>query len=1031
MHRNHLGQVILSLAIFMLFSTSVQSATLYQSDFEGLSQRPSEWKTAGSEANGLWEVRNGSLISGDGDVLGDARSYALLAASGSQSWKDYEISADVWMSQQNGAFGFVGRWQNELNHYEGSIEFNEGQRIARIIKVSGTVPGELPQKEILAQGSVANDGLAIPDMTSGSSSRDSHRLSLSFSGSTIVLSIDGTSLLSANDATIKSGTAGLLNWRNFAYFDNLKVESAEESVAIPVATPVSPPPAVRVTPRFTPAPRPTPQLQAEKLQTITRPVPESILQNMDLAELKQRLTKDEQAAYEQMSETDQLSLLRNIRTRMITSTGTGNAQMTAEIENLKKQLEQLTSTQKEIAENVSKRVLQDQEIADGILAIEALQNTLDHASALSKANELLQKYPGTPLLLDKKRSLERLVAGTYEGYDAELAKNESRYNTLVAQAQAQERDGNLEGAISSWTTIIGMSPSKDEWLTQANSSIGALSNKLTLKRSQQDEAIASIGQNKLIVFALVGISAIVLLVVLVVLVRFHKRARERDEQILTQVKDLTQPLVDMQAEIRQLTGTGMLALPNPEDLEPSMTPAVSAAEQIAIEDGPVVKKSRAEKKAEKKAQQEQRNAPDEGPISSAGIVGLDDIPADDELFNFNPGQEPSNLDLPLSEPASKDELESFAELSFPEATFTSAPSEVDLLDDLRFASAETMAPGSNAFEALAAEEFIKPGEEETIAAAPQSGDSALDISFSDLLSPNESPSAPVLTSDFDNQTVKMDSGLIDLDGDQAFNLDLNSQSSPDLEETVAAAGPTEENAIDLFPEDVSAESEVITTELKPEPIKLVSSALPARSSAASVASVAEKTAVLTPGIVFEQDFEEAQVGERPEYWTGDEKNNVMFHVVESHSRKVLRYFKNAGTDSVHFFCRFPNVGGVVSVEFDVCCPQKNKYLLGLYVERDGNYNQAVRTVIHCIDPSAASIRMQNEPVEYALGDWCHVRYVIDLHQGAIDGYVDGEQVLTQQTFVNKPSSINTLSIRDNHATTGELLIDNIKIEKLA
>jgi hypothetical protein len=187
------------------------------------------------------------------------------------------------------------------------------------------------------------------------------------------------------------------------------------------------------------------------------------------------------------------------------------------------------------------------------------------------------------------------------------------------------------------------------------------------------------------------------------------------------------------------------------------------------------------------------------------------------------------------------------------------------------------------------------------------------------------------------------------------------------------------------------------------------------------------------GLILEQDFEDQEAGQAPAHWTGLAKECAVFEVCEATSKKgpgkCLRLAKSAGADSVHFSRRFPETSGVVTVEFDICCPEKNKYLLGLYLEKDGNYNQAVRTVVHCLDPSSASLRMQNEPTPYKMGDWRHVRYIVNLPEGLIDGFVDGDQILDQQVFVNKPPYLNTLSIRDNHATTGELLIDNIRIPR--
>jgi len=416
------------------------------------------------------------------------------------------------------------------------------------------------------------------------------------------------------------------------------------------------------------------------------------------------------------------------------------------------------------------------------------------------------------------------------------------------------------------------------------------------------------------------------------------------------------------------------------------------------------------------------------------MPGLVDQTPDDDLFAFDPLKDYPKPEEPQAEPeqpkspapaasAASDEADDpFQSLGFEEVNFGKSSED----DALGFSFGSSEEPTFKATPEPAEPTMPAAMEETVVTSAPERDEAPIDLGLDDLLASTPSQQ-PATTNDLDGETVKLDVTSTSSD-DQPFNLDLD-LGGDDLNEEVTQplSGPTEEFSIDLFPDD-AGESETAPVGAKPEPIPLVSSSSqPARESSPQH----KMSSIAMPGVVFDQDFEDIAVGARPAHWVGDEKQNVAFHVVENNGSKVLRYFKNAGTDSVHFYCRFPNVGGVVSVEFDACCPQKNKYLLGLYVERDGNYNQAVRTVIHCIDPAAASVRMQNEPVDYKLGEWVHVRYLIDLHQGVIDGFLDGEQVLAQQTFVNKPTSINTLSIRDNHATTGELLIDNIKIEKMA
>ncbi len=1045
--------VRLGLIVAVLISavSSSLGSVLFNTRFDGAAGRPPEWLVYNGTPDS-WTLFSGQLQSGNGDKIsvGDGRSYAVLGQPQSASWADYSISADVWMSQRNGTLGLVGRWQGTTQHYEGTIEVVENQRVARIERVASAAGKTLPERKVLAQKSALGD--EIPNLAGGTTARDGCRLTLAFSGDQISLLVNGKLLVKATDGQIKAGSAGVLNYQNYAYFDNVTVETGQATglaAVAPMATP---------SPRFTPAVMQTPAAAAP-YGTINRPIPNSVLQNIDEAELVQRLTKEERQYYDHLADQDKVTLLRNLRTRLTSAAGgPANAEMAAQIEALKKQMEQLTSAQQGTGS------AQDKAVSEALVSVEALQDQRNYTAALDKLNDLLKFYPGNAALLLKKRTLERLSAGSYDGYEEQLAKNETTVKRLQTQAANQEKEGSLESALMTWTTIIGMTPAKDEWMIQASARINALNKQIAAKAKERDNAISAlarssdnaikfIARSKWFVYSAIAISIGIGLIVMVALRRFSKRSKARDEEILTQVKDLTQPLVDMQAEIRQLTGTGMLALPG--DSGPRALPM--SAESVSA---PIVSKTASSAVVERHF--------DEEPTPLSGIDDLDfpeisqpaesivveqskpktpkpavqptPVPVEEKKTPVSVEFDPlamndsfDNLGFSANEPAEEADGESALDdlrmddynlggndLQGPDVALTAASggSSIDL-DSFSLQEGGSN-PGLNPKSQSAGAGLVEPrNAAPVIDLAIDNNNSSLDLGLTDFLAPEP---------EGDSQTLKLTSPALDVGADDQvnveydpmanlgaaddFKLELMDDSAPDS--VTAAAGQTARKTRDKGPEAIP----IITTQ-------------PGAAAAATASAPAIPRGPIGPGIVYEQSFEKEMVGEMPAAWAGDQKPNVMFHVAESNGRRVLRYFKNAGTDSVHFFCRFPNVGGVVSIEFDINCPQKNKYLLGLYIERDGNYNQAIRTVVHCLDPQAASIRMQNEPVEYKLGEWRRVKYVVDLNLGTIDGYIDREQILTQQTFVNKPSQINTLSIRDNHATTGELLIGNIRIEKLS
>ncbi len=54
---------------------------------------------------------------------------------------------------------------------------------------------------------------------------------------------------------------------------------------------------------------------------------------------------------------------------------------------------------------------------------------------------------------------------------------------------------------------------------------------------------------------------------------------------------------------------------------------------------------------------------------------------------------------------------------------------------------------------------------------------------------------------------------------------------------------------------------------------------------------------------------------------------------------------------------------------------------------------------------------------YDLGTWRHVKYELNLLTGLVTAYVDGQESVREAKLATNPAYVNTLSIRDNLATT--------------
>lgn len=185
---------------------------------------------------------------------------------------------------------------------------------------------------------------------------------------------------------------------------------------------------------------------------------------------------------------------------------------------------------------------------------------------------------------------------------------------------------------------------------------------------------------------------------------------------------------------------------------------------------------------------------------------------------------------------------------------------------------------------------------------------------------------------------------------------------------------------------------------------------------------------------FRQDFEDEAPGARPANWNGEyEYADLVVQAGNTRdgSRNCVRFEKKEGVGSAYYSARFPDARGRVGIEFDIRCDDKNKYLLGFYIEKDGDFRQSISTVVHRTNSRAEpTLRIQNEPAPYEFGTWRHVRMQLDLTRAVLDVELDGEPMMTGHRIANCPKVVNTLSIRDNLATTGVLLMDDIKIYPL-
>ena len=198
--------------------------------------------------------------------------------------------------------------------------------------------------------------------------------------------------------------------------------------------------------------------------------------------------------------------------------------------------------------------------------------------------------------------------------------------------------------------------------------------------------------------------------------------------------------------------------------------------------------------------------------------------------------------------------------------------------------------------------------------------------------------------------------------------------------------------------------------------------------------VAESSSAGEVGPVFNQNFENDSVGERPSGWEGEFDYATLTVRDDDPPEGTSRYVsfqKSEGDGKAYFRTKFPNASGVVSIEFDLRCNNKNKYLLGFFIEKDEDFQQSIHTKILRPESSTApQLLLQGEKASYLMGSWVHIKFVVNLKESKVDGYFHSTHIVRGLHLPQAPPYFNTLAFRDNINTTGDLSIANIQVNRI-
>lgn len=650
--------------------------------------------------------------------------------------------------------------------------------------------------------------------------------------------------------------------------------------------------------------------------------------------------------------------------------------------------------------------------------------------ALVKIREILAMDPENQIAQQRAAVLQRILEGKDVDFEQDMTR---KYEGMKQLAMAAEEAGtvpDLINAKSTWGQILVLN---DNFKPEATAKMAALEEKIKDLTAKQDLERGGQAAGGNLIYGLIG--AVFLLVIVVVFVLYRQNKQKQD--ILEKLQEATslRPMRGLPGGGRRQADYGLMAPPGmsgqggPADagfqgFDPMGGMPPQGAPQPGFNAG--------------------FGAPTGSPVAHGG----------DDLFSSEP--EPSKpaaavmtpppppRPVPAPAPAATSSLDDIlGSMSTPQAAPASGGLD-DILSGMGGApKAPAPAPEEPTFSPLddifnpkpVAAPIKKTAIEETSSvslddilgigsssapAAPAGAPASSGPSLDDILGMGSAPKAAA---------PAVDLGLDALLGGS------KSASSPGMDfPQMGSPTPLPKDSMPSFGGD--------DTIIDPNAAQFanVGGAIPGLGGVRSPASD-ETIGGLTPmpsglnGEAFLMNFEGDSVGQKPATWSGDfayATLNVQNDTPPDGSSNYLAYNKKEGLGKVYYSTKFPNTSGVVSVEFDLRCNDKNKFLLGFYIEKDEDFQQSIHTkILRSESQTAPSIHIHGQPAPYLLGTWAKIKYVIDLNEGKVDGFVDGRQVAKSITLPQVPKYLNTLAIRDNINTTGSLFIDNITVKKIS
>ncbi|HPK02699.1 MAG TPA: SPOR domain-containing protein [Candidatus Sumerlaeota bacterium] len=699
-----------------------------------------------------------------------------------------------------------------------------------------------------------------------------------------------------------------------------------------------------------------------------------------------------------------------------------------EVEGLLHQVEAEADEARQIKEQIEELVVQakrHQAAEEWAEAIQIYQRIRDEVDPQDKLRYRL--YIDDQIAWLRGRQSGELIPGQQAETRRQVELLKERALRLAGSA---DQESLIQAAVL-WNQIWSMSPADRQ---TAEDALGSINASLANIRTQNQELMASTVNKRLQTLTMAGGAALAALLALLAFVWL--RGRSQHKELMRKVQEITsiRPMRELDSGGGGLLDSGGGTATESEIFSPRSPAAAAGPASLdplgGVEDAPSAGGGSADDDIFGDLSGGLPSAAPANNAAGGATTGVDDMNLDD-IFGDVGGAAPEatqriqapdtaqsqpggDLDDVFGDIFSAEETSPAVAPGVPETPPPPPQSDTSQPGPISFGDFEFESPGASAEETAAGQsqddELLSifddaidsaTGDETSPSFEPDQGGAEEEAPFAGGLGSNPFTGAPqAVPTDEDNEipALRLDGGAADdtRDGETSVNFTGFDAPSPENDETNVPIGTMPDFSFD----DLSG-----------------------------------ATAALGQAPGADLDFENDDLGATPLDWTGNHPAAALTVECESPPRgshQYLRYEKTEGAAVTPFMHRFGEVGGQVEIEFDLRCNSKNKFLLGFFVEKDGDPRSAIHTkILRSETQTTPTIHMQGEPAPYLLGSWAHIRYVVDLDNGTLNGYIDGTHVARNVTLENNPGSLNTLTIRDNTSTTGVLLLDNIRVQPIS